>query len=52
VADQGAINVLCPQSVIATVSANALDGVIHPSVCRDLVLNERATGLLHDPVTG
>src|ERR1700676_1559244 len=39
---RGAIKVLCPQPVNATASANALDGVIHPSVCRGRVLSERA----------
>src|SRR5262249_18442347 len=32
----------CPQAVIATASANACDGGIHPMVCRGRVLSERA----------
>jgi hypothetical protein len=33
---------LCAQAVSSTASANAGDGVIHPGVCRGLVLSERA----------
>ena len=36
---------LCAQAVSSTASANAGDGVIHPGVCRGLVLSERGDGV-------